>query len=178
MGDLPRNLAACVLVALLAGGCFARHAPAPQTQASVTTWRADKVEVHKARRLLVLYSRGRPIARYQIALGPAPSGHKLRAGDGRTPEGRYVVDWRNRRSAYHRSLHISYPNAADRARAAAGGVNPGGMIMIHGVPNGLARFATRGLGGDWTDGCIAVTNAEIDAIWSRVADGTPIEILP
>ena len=108
---------------------------------------------------------------YRIALGAVPSGHKEREGDGRTPEGVYVIDRRNPKSAYHLSLHISYPNEADRERARALGVDPGGDIMIHGMPNGGEARS-----GDWTRGCIAVTNAEIEEIWELVADGTVIEI--
>ena len=110
---------------------------------------------------------------YRIALGREPAGPKERAGDGRTPEGRYSIDRRNPKSGYHRSLHISYPNEADRERARAAGVDPGGDIMIHGLPNGAASRE-----GDWTQGCIAVTDAEIEEIWDLVCDGTSIEIYP
>ena len=115
---------------------------------------------------------------YEVALGSDPVGPKQRVGDGRTPEGRYVLDWRSRRSDHHRSIHLSYPNAADRARAEAAGVDPGGGIMIHGLPNGLGEIGAAHRAGDWTDGCIAVTNEEIEQIWDLVPDGTPIEIVP
>lgn len=122
----------------------------------------------------MLLLHGESIVRsYRVALGRDPSGHKRREGDGRTPEGCYVIDRRNPKSAYHLSLHISYPGEGDLERARECGVDPGGDIMIHGAPNdGTPRE------GDWTQGCIAVFNAEIEEIWSLVADGTPIEILP
>lgn len=137
------------------------------------------VQVYKNERVLLLKDEaGAVVRKYSIALGRAPAGHKQRSGDKRTPEGRYLIDWRNPESAYHRSLHISYPNAQDRARAARAGVDPGGMIMIHGLPNGKGWIGSRHLMYDWTDGCIAVTNEEIEEIWALVANGTPIEILP
>ena len=140
--------------------------------------RADRIVVHKADRRLILYRGDRELTTYDIALGRDPIGHKRREGDGRTPEGHYRIDWRNPQSRYHLSLHISYPEAADRARAAARGEDPGGMIMIHGLPNGLGALGAAGLLRDWTEGCIAVTNEAIGDIWRRVADGTPIEIRP
>ena len=144
--------------------------------------RADRIVVHKAERRLTLCRNGRELAAYDVALGREPEGHKQREGDGRTPEGRYRIDWCNPQSRYHLSLHISYPDAADQARAAARGEDPGGMIMIHGLPDGFgalgAAGGAAGLLRDWTEGCIAVTNEAIRDIWRRVADGTPIEILP
>lgn len=110
---------------------------------------------------------------YRVALGREPVGHKRQEGDGRTPEGRYAIDRRNPNSRYHLALHISYPNEADVARAREGGVDPGGDIMIHGLKAGVTHPDS-----DWTLGCIAVTDAEMDEIWDLVADGTPIEIVP
>src|SRR5262249_25609436 len=107
---------------------------------------------------------------YRVALGREPVGHKLCEGDGRTPEGRYVIDGRNPKSRYYLSLHISYPNAEDVARAKAAGIEPGGDIMIHGLRDGTLRE------GDWTQGCIAVTDEEMDEIWALVPDGTEILI--
>jgi murein L,D-transpeptidase YafK len=134
--------------------------------------RANLVVVNKARREMLLL-RGNSILRsYRIALGREPVGPKLQEGDGRTPEGRYTIDRRNPRSRYHLSLHISYPDARDVARAGEAGVDPGGDIMIHGLKDGVL-FA-----GDWTQGCIAVTDAEMDEIWSLVPDGTDIVIDP
>ncbi len=134
--------------------------------------RADRIIVNKSRRELLLL-RGNTILRtYRVALGRDPVGPKQREGDGRTPEGDYLIDRRNPRSRYHLGLHISYPNEADRARAAALGADPGGDIMIHGLKDGEARE------GDWTQGCIAVGNSEIEEIWGLVPDGTPIHIEP
>jgi murein L,D-transpeptidase YafK len=160
------------LILLLAGALLLPllAAAAPQT--------ADRVLVEKAARRLTLYQGGSAIASYHVALGPHPLGAKTRAGDGRTPEGLYVVDWRKADSGYHRALHLSYPNAADRRRAAAHGVAPGGDIMIHGMRNGLGWLGPLHLALDWTRGCIAVTDAQIDQIWSVVPDGTPVEIRP
>ncbi|MFN7133719.1 MAG: murein L,D-transpeptidase family protein, partial [Myxococcales bacterium] len=119
--------------------------------------RADRVVVEKGRRELVLLQGDTVLKRYRVSLGAAPVGHKEREGDGRTPEGRYVLDGRLARSGYHRALHVSYPDAADRARAAARGVPPGGQIMIHGLPNGLGLVGRAHRLLDWTAGCVALT---------------------
>ncbi len=137
---------------------------------------ADLVRVVKSERRMDLIREGAVIASYEVSLGAAPEGHKAREGDERTPEGRYVIDWQNPNSVAHLSLHISYPAEADRARAAAAGEDPGGDIMIHGLPNGWGWLGGLHLMWDWTDGCIAVTNAEMKEIWSLVPPGTPIEI--
>ena len=114
---------------------------------------------------------GKILRTYHVALGGAPAGHKRQQGDQRTPEGHYTITYRNAQSRYHLSLRVSYPNAADRARASKRGVDPGGDIMIHGAtPPGYA--------GDWTEGCVAVTNAQIEEIWRLVPVGTPIRIDP
>jgi murein L,D-transpeptidase YafK len=133
---------------------------------------ANRILVSKSRREMTLL-RGESVLRtYRIALGPNPEGHKFQEGDGRTPEGIYSIDRRNPRSKFHLALHISYPNTRDTALAEAAGVSPGGDIMIHGQkPENPSP-------GDWTQGCIAVTNAEMDEIWSLVPDGAPIEIRP
>lgn len=136
----------------------------------------DMIRVAKAARIMELWSGGRMVHRIEhIQLGDEPVGPKRFQGDERTPEGRYVIDWGNPASAYHLSLHISYPNAADRAYAAAQGRSAGGMIMIHGQPD---DWPASRVPGDWTDGCIAVSNDEIEALWQAVADGTPIQIEP
>lgn len=139
---------------------------------------ADRVVVEKAARRLHLYAGERLLASYAVALGGRPQGHKQREGDGRTPEGLYRISGRNPGSRYHLALRVSYPDARDRARAAAAGVDPGGDIMIHGLPNGLGWLGRLHRLFDWTEGCIAVTNAEIEEIWHAVPDGTPIEIRP
>ena len=140
--------------------------------------RVDRVVVNKARREMLLLAGGNVLRAYRIALGFDPVGHKTREGDGRTPEGRYVIERRNPRSAYHLALRISYPNQGDRQRAEALGVDPGGDIMIHGLPNGVDSAGRGHPERDWTRGCIAVSDTEIEEIWSLVADGTAIEINP
>lgn len=135
----------------------------------------DLVRVEKAARTLTLFAQGQPVRVYSgVQLGDVPVGHKRFEGDERTPEGRYVIDYGNPNSSYHLSLHISYPNADDRAYARSRGRSPGGLIFIHGQPNGYDGRVD----GDWTDGCIALSNAEIEELWSLVGDGTEIEILP
>ncbi len=139
---------------------------------------ADRVVIHKAKRELLLQYRGRVLRSYKVALGSNPVGPKTRQGDGKTPEGLYSIVGRNPRSAYHRSLRISYPNEADRARARRLRVDPGGDIMIHGLPNGRGFVGRAHRFVDWTAGCIAVTDEEIEEIWRLVPDGTPVEINP
>ena len=121
---------------------------------------------------------GEVLREYKIALGGNPVGPKQQRGDRRTPEGKYVLDWRNQDSAYHRSIHVSYPNDEDVRRAADMGVHPGSGIMIHGLPNGEGWIGKAHVGMDWTRGCIAVTDQEMDEIWELVDDCTPIEIRP
>jgi len=139
---------------------------------------ADRVLVEKKARSLTLLRDGRIVKTYRIALGTHPEGPKEREGDGRTPEGTYVIDGRNFRSGYHLSLHISYPNDKDFKRAKELGVSPGGQIMIHGMKNGLAWIGVFHTLRDWTQGCIAVTDKEIEEISSLVPNGTPVEIRP
>jgi murein L,D-transpeptidase YafK len=140
--------------------------------------KADKVIVSKDQRRLLLLHGDKMLKVYTVALGREPQGHKTRKGDGRTPEGTYRLDSRNPRSRFHLALHISYPNESDRARAIAAGASPGGDIMIHGLPNGLGWIGKLHRFVDWTDGCIAVTNREMEEIWRAVDDRTPIEIRP
>lgn len=161
-----------IVAAIVFLSCRADSAPLPRSA------KADLVVVEKEKRALTLFADGRPLKNYRISLGPNPTGHKMEEGDGKTPEGRYVIDFHKRDSAYHRALHISYPNTADRAQARRRGVSPGGDIMIHGLPNGIGAVGRTHLATDWTLGCIAVTNEEIEEIWRVVADGTPIEIRP
>ncbi|TVR99898.1 MAG: hypothetical protein EA406_01900 [Rhodospirillales bacterium] len=140
-----------------------------------TGLKADKIVVHKSERRLKLMRNGAIFRIYPIDLGFSPTGHKVREGDGRTPEGTYYIDWRNPGSQFHLSLRISYPNAEDEAKADALGVRPGGMIMIHGQPNYANPRRPKQ---DWTEGCIAVSNADMEEIWHAVDDGTLIEIRP
>jgi murein L,D-transpeptidase YafK len=140
--------------------------------------KADRILVLKGKRQLLLLRGDTVLKTYPIALGRHPRGPKRQRGDDRTPEGVYVIDYRFISRYYHLALHISYPNEADRARARARGVSPGGDIVIHGMParyghNDPVRFFR-----DWTDGCIAVGNIAIEEIWEAVDDGTPIEIRP
>ena len=134
----------------------------------------DLVVVMKANRVMYLYADGELVDQFPIALGKSPVGTKRRRGDNRTPEGFYRLDWRNPDSIFHRSIHISYPNEYDRREAADRGVDPGDLIMIHGQPD----YDDREREGDWTNGCIAVSNEAIDTIWERVVDGTRIHIYP
>jgi murein L,D-transpeptidase YafK len=140
--------------------------------------RIELVRVHKSQRLMELVAEGKPVRSYSIAIGDNPVGHKQRQGDERTPEGQYVLDWRNPRSAFTKSIHISYPNEADKEVARKAGVDPGGMIMIHGQFKGYGWWAWLFQMFDWTDGCIAVTDEEMAEIWEMVPNGTPIEINP
>jgi murein L,D-transpeptidase YafK len=140
--------------------------------------KADRVVVVKHERKLTLMHAGKVLKTYSIALGTAPTGAKERQGDHRTPEGVYFLDSRNEHSQFHKAIHISYPSAEDRKRAARLGVSSGGDIFIHGLPNGYGFVGAAHRLHDWTDGCIAVTNSEIDEMWSLVPNGTPIEIKP
>lgn len=141
-----------------------------------TGTKADRILVDKSDRALILFADGKQIARYDgIRLGDAPTGHKQFEGDEKTPEGTYTINGRNPNSRYHLSLRISYPNAADRAFAKAQGKSPGGDIFIHGQPN---MSPLERLTHDWTDGCIAVSNAEMQQIWKIVPDGISITIQP
>lgn len=136
----------------------------------------DQIVVRKADRAMDLYSGGRLLHTIEgIQLGGAPVGHKRFQGDRRTPEGRYAIDYGNPDSSYNLSLHISYPNAQDAAYAYAQGRDPGGLIFIHGSPNDYPHGRPPG---DWTDGCIAVSDEEIEALWQAVPDGAVIDILP
>ena len=139
---------------------------------------ADKVLVEKKERRLTLLSKGEVIKTYKIALGRNPVGAKERQGDNKTPEGTYIIDSRNRNSGYHLSLHISYPNEKDIKRARELGVSPGGDIMIHGLKNGFSWVGASHTGDDWTNGCIAVTDQEMEEIYKFVPNGTIVEIRP
>lgn len=160
-----------ILLASLGMTSQAHETGTPPPALLPSAQQADAIHVYKAQRRMDLLRDGRVIVTYRIVLGGAPVGHKRQQGDQRTPEGNYRITYRNDRSRFHLSLRISYPNEADRQQAAARGVDPGGDIMIHGA-------TPPGSQADWTEGCIAVTNAEMDAIWQRVPVGTPIRIMP
>ncbi len=139
---------------------------------------ADRVIVLKKDRTLQLLSQGNVVKTYKVALGGDPVGPKVRQGDHKTPEGIYVLDSRNAHSRFYKSIHISYPNPRDRSAARQKGVSPGGDVFIHGLPNGYGSIGAAHRLRDWTDGCIAVTDEEMDQIWNAVGGGTPIEIKP
>lgn len=139
--------------------------------------KADQIIVLKHKRVLVLVRNGRVLKTYPVALGLHPVGPKLWEGDGKTPEGTYLIDGRNQASRYHLALHISYPGPADEARAEKTHRPVGGAIMIHGMPNWFSEI-TMSMAPDWTSGCIAVSDTAIEEIWDAVDDGTPIEIRP
>jgi L,D-peptidoglycan transpeptidase YkuD (ErfK/YbiS/YcfS/YnhG family) len=139
---------------------------------------ADKVLIEKEARRLTLLSMGEVIKIYKIAIGGNPIGPKEKRGDNKTPEGTYIIDSRNSESDYHLSLHISYPNERDKMRAKELGVSPGGDIMIHGIKNGYTWTGASHKEFDWTKGCIAVTNDEMEEIYKLVPNGTIVEIRP
>ena len=167
-------LALLLMAGAVAAALFVRtplHA-----QPSLTLPPIERLVVHKAERRMLAYAGGQIVHTFEhIQLGDAPVGAKQFQGDEKTPEGRFVIDYGNPHSAYHLSLHISYPDAAAKVRAAQAGRSPGGDIFIHGQPNELLGLRVPG---DWTDGCIALSDGEIEALWAAVADGTPIEINP
>jgi murein L,D-transpeptidase YafK len=140
--------------------------------------RADRVVVLKKERSLQLLRQGNVIKTYKVALGADPVGPKQRQGDHKTPEGLYLLDSRNPHSQFYKSIHISYPSMRERAAARQKGVSPGGDLFVHGLPKGYGWVGSAHRVKDWTDGCIAVTNQEMDEIWVAVMDGTPIEIRP
>jgi len=142
---------------------------------------ADRVIIKKSTRMLYLYSGGEVSGRYHISLGKEPVGAKAFEGDMRTPEGTYRVDWRQLSRRYNKSIHISYPNERDKAYAKKYGMSAGGMIMIHGTPSiwSLSPFGDwLPMLLDWTEGCIAMSNDDMEEVWDRVLDGTPITIVP
>lgn len=161
-----RLFALCLAIA--AGNAFAAEAPK----------RADLIVVDKGKRELTLWSKKKKLKTYRIVLGGNPVGDKEKEGDLRTPEGRYTIDAKNPNSSFYKSLHISYPDKTDRVQARRQGVSPGGAIMIHGTPDYIAALYATGIFPDWTAGCIAVSNDEIDEIFRRVPVGTPIVIKP
>ncbi|MBZ5567330.1 MAG: L,D-transpeptidase family protein [Acidobacteriia bacterium] len=140
--------------------------------------RADRVLVLKSERTLTLYDGNTPLKTYLVALGRNPVGKKAQQGDHKTPEGNYILDRHNPQSRFYRSIDVSYPTPDQIADARQHGASPGGDIFIHGLPNGLGWLGRPHRRIDWTDGCIAVTDREMDEIWRAVPDGTPIEIRP
>ena len=163
-----------VILACLLAAC-SQPVPEARAQQAREGEIADFILIDKSDRMLWVYQGGNVIRTYRgLQFGDRPVGHKQFEGDERTPEGRYTIAYGNRQSSYFLSLYIDYPNAADRAFAKARGRSPGGLIFIHGQPNGVSNGVR--VPGDWTDGCIALSNEEIAELWSLVPDGTPIEI--
>jgi murein L,D-transpeptidase YafK len=167
--SLVRN-GVCLLLCALAGSLAAQQPAAPQ--------KADSILILKKDHVLELLAGGKVIRTYKVALGQGGLAPKEREGDARTPEGHYTIDAKYAVSHYHKALHVSYPDAADLKRAAKQGVPPGGAIMIHGLPNGKGWVGAKHRLYDWTLGCIAVTDQEIDEIWALVPAGTTVEIRP
>ena len=159
------RVALAILLVLGAAGCSSKFKMYEGPQVT-------QVQLFKGSRRLYLMHHDQVLAAYDVDLGFAPEGHKGQRGDGRTPEGEYVIDRRNPNSSYHLSIGLDYPNATDVEVARAAGVSPGGDIFIHGEPRKFRRQR------DWTAGCIAVTNDEIEDIYAMVRDGTPIVISP
>lgn len=158
------------LCLLLSGVAASRATPAAS--------HADLIVVEKAKRSMTLYANKKPIKTYRIVLGGNPVGDKEQEGDSRTPEGRYTIDAKNPNSSFHLSLHVSYPDKQDRVAARRKGVSPGGAIMIHGSPDYIAALYATGIYPDWTAGCIAVSNVEIEEVFASVRVGTRIVIKP
>lgn len=139
---------------------------------------ADSILVEKSKRTMTLFAGGFPVRTYKIALGLQPNGDKVKKGDNRTPEGTFFIDFKNAQSKYHKALHISYPDVAHAQRANALGVSPGGDIMIHGLPPAYKSIGEQHAQYDWTEGCIAVTDKEIEEIFSATPTGAIIHIRP
>jgi murein L,D-transpeptidase YafK len=165
-------VALCGVVLLVSAISFA------QTRNAEPTTHADRIVVEKSKRVMRLMRGSEVLKTYRVALGGQPVGPKERQGDHKTPEGSYVVDSKRPNSQFHHALHISYPGAADRDRARKLGVSPGGDVEIHGLGAKWGWVGAAHRQTDWTDGCIAVTNEEIDEIWPLVEVGTPVEIRP
>jgi murein L,D-transpeptidase YafK len=170
-------LLACSGVALADGLPQAQPVMLPQPALN-TLPLVDRIVVHKAERRLVLMHGGNVVRSYHVSLGLSPTGQKERSGDFRTPEGSYRLERRNARSDYFLSIKVSYPNEADLKRARVRHWNTGGSIMIHGLPNFLKHEPEFYQSHDWTDGCIALSNADMTEIWMLTPDDVPIDILP
>jgi murein L,D-transpeptidase YafK len=167
---------ALIVIVLMTGALATWSAwPTPALPADA---RADLVVVHKATRRLELYQGDVLLKSYAVALGRHPVGAKQQQGDGKTPEGEYRLDFRKADSSFYRAVHISYPGPEDLAAARARGVDPGGLVMIHGMKNGLGWLGRLPQVLDWTDGCVAVTDREMDEIWRAVPVGTKIILKP
>lgn len=172
---MPRAFLIVVAFVSLAVAAFVGYAMWPRSALPENT-KVDRIVVLKSERKMQLFSGSTVVREYRVALGFQPVGAKEMEGDGKTPEGLYSIDYRNPKSQFHLSLHVSYPNPEQVSRAKKQGISPGGMIMIHGLRNGTGFLGRFHWLVDWTTGCIAVTNEEIEEIWRVVPDRTPIEI--
>lgn len=163
---------------LVAGFCLLGCFSTKTTKPLQGEQKADRIVVTKSSHTMTLFAKGKVLRVYKVALGRGSAGPKERAGDNKTPEGDYMIDQKIANSRFHLALHISYPSTAQRERARATGVDPGGAIEIHGLPKGLGWVGPVQHDLDWTEGCIAVSNSEIEEVWGMVPTGTPIEIKP
>ena len=169
----PRlSISAFVAFAVMMPFACGRH------KANSVLKRADRIVIVKSAHTMTLTNGKEVLKVYSVALGRSPVGPKTRKGDHKTPEGMYIIDFKRPTSRFYRALHISYPNEADREQARRFSLDPGGDVEIHGIENGLGSIGGLHRTVDWTDGCIAVTNSEIDEIWNSVEVGTPVEIKP
>ena len=157
-------LSSCLFALLLSVPCAAE--------------KADLVVVEKAKHELTLLNSGKVIRKFHVVFGAEPVGHKQMEGDNKTPEGRYLLDFKKADSAFYKAFHVSYPNAQDVAKANSAGVHPGSNIMVHGQKNGFGWASAISQQFNWTQGCIAMTNADMDAMWELVDAGTAIDIRP
>jgi murein L,D-transpeptidase YafK len=155
---------------------ISQASPPPRSSQAKQT--VDKIVIVKSTHTMILEGAGKILKTYKVALGTQPVGAKQQQGDHKTPEGEYFVDAKNPRSVFYLALHLSYPNAADRGRAEKLGVSPGGDVEIHGLGKKFGWIGPGHRATDWTDGCVAVTNEEIEEIFKIVAVGTPVEIKP
>lgn len=140
--------------------------------------KADFVLVDKSDKKLYLLNKNKVIATFPVVFGGNPIGHKQQEGDERTPEGRYTLDYKKPNSSYYKAIHISYPNAQDIAHAKKRGVSPGGFVMIHGQRNGMGWASFLSQYFNWTNGCVALSNPDMEVVWKSVAIGTPIVLRP
>ena len=151
---------------------------AMQTADAASVQKADAVLVIKSEKRLYLLNKGWQFASFRVTFGADPVGHKQAQGDEKTPEGQYILDYKNRNSKFYKSIHVSYPNAQDRKNARRLGVSPGGDIMIHGQANGYGWASPLVQFFSWTNGCVALSDKDMDKVWTAVDPGTPIEIRP
>ncbi len=175
--DIVFKTAAAILASTVFLFCFSAPVPAVEQSPAIDS-PVDRIVVEKSKRTMTLLKQDKAIRTYRIALGRDPVGPKVQKGDKKTPEGLYFVDYKLRKSIYHRALHLNYPNQADIDRAKSLGVTPGNSIMIHGMKQDKLWMGNVQYLFDWTNGCIALTNDEIEEVWNLVPVWTPVEIRP